>query len=568
MIILGIHHGHDSSASLIIDGKIIAAASEERFSRVKNDANFPRKAIEFTLRQGGICSKDIDVIAFASLSTSIDFELNFTGFSSVQRSYRQNVKKAFCKLASSRPASPDELPIYKPPLHLSKNVKILNFRHHYCHATSAYYSNSLFNGSQTPPMLIFTMDGFGEGESATVHKVVDGNWEKLLSVGGEGSVGWFYGNITESLGWRHGSDEWKVMGLAPYGHPTLKEKLIKFCPQYKNGTLNKPYKFHKHNIFNEYGSNHWSSIDARLLKDFTEGEKTEEIASSAQALVEDQMREFIIPWVNQTGIKKICCAGGAFLNIKFNQKLWETGILENQWVFPESGDAGLSLGAAFAALKNLNKEELAKVCFHNAYLGEEYTKEEIVKVLSERCIPFRREKNPELYIAQKLSENKVVGWFNGRFEYGPRALGARSILMSPIKAENKDIINLKIKFRESFRPFCPSILEEYKSKYLKDYRDEFYMISSFKATEEAKKEIPAVVHIDGTLRPQMVKEATNKKYFNLLKEFQDITGIGAIMNTSFNVKGEPIVSSPIDAIKCFYSTGIDVLYLQGIIIEK
>ena len=279
------------------------------------------------------------------------------------------------------------------------------------------------------------------------------------------------------------------------------------------------------------------------------------------------MLYIILPLLKRLDTRTLCCAGGCFLNVKFNQKLWYKGVLDSQWIYPNPGDAGLAVGAALNAFYSCRPHEPSQKLL-SLYFGPEFANNDIEQILRDRGLKYQYIENIAEETAKHLAKNHVVGWFQGRMESGPRALGNRSILMSPLQAENKDIINSKIKFRENFRPFCPSIIYEKAHDYFDGAREELFMVTSFNVNPDKRNIIPAVVHVDGTARPQMVKRHINERYYDLIMEFGKLTGEYVILNTSFNVKGEPIVCSPVDAIKCFYSTGMDVLILGNFIIKK
>jgi carbamoyltransferase len=279
------------------------------------------------------------------------------------------------------------------------------------------------------------------------------------------------------------------------------------------------------------------------------------------------MMALIVPSLHEVGTRHICCAGGCFLNVKFNQRLWYTGEVDDQWVYPDPADAGLSVGAALYAHYSARPQEHNER-LTNLYWGPSFTDAEIEQILKERGLIYEKPSDLAGRVADLLVKNYAVGWFQGRMEAGPRALGGRSILMSPLHAENKDRINAKVKYREAFRPFCPSMPAEYRDTYLRGARDERFMISSFDVAEAKKGAIPAVVHVDGTVRPQLVYRDTNARYYDLIKAFGDRTGEYVLLNTSFNVKGEPIVCHPREAIKCFFDTGLETLVLGSFVLLK
>jgi len=434
--------------------------------------------------------------------------------------------------------------------------------HHRAHAASAYYTSGL-NDKES---LVVTMDGAGDDVTCALWKAQGTSLELLQSFGRSASLGWFYSNCTEALGWRHGSGEWKVMGLAPYGAPRP-GLLDGFYPQFKDGKLVREHEYEQFGRWNDHGANHYHGKDAEALSRVLENVSREDFAAEAQRVVEEQAFNLLMPWIDKIGAGNVCCAGGFFLNVKFNQKLWYTGKLKQQWIYPDCGDSGLPAGAALDAYFSARPEaEIQKIS--NMYLGPVFLSAEIEQTLVDRALSYRKSENPAKEAARYLAENKVVGWFQGRMEAGPRALGNRSILMSPLDPQNKDLINAKIKYRERFRPFCPSMLYECRDDYLIRARDEEFMVTSFDVVEEKRDKIPAVVHQDATARPQLVRKEVNPLYHQLIKEFAQLTGEGVILNTSFNVRGEPIVCTPREAIRCFYDTGMDILVLGNFILQK
>jgi carbamoyltransferase len=568
MNILGVHHGHDSSAAMIIDGKMVAAASEERFTRIKNDSSFPINAIAYCLQRNRLSSNEIDVLAVAKSSLSAAFTLFFdipavkSDKKYIKRLVKNYIKRKLPTKSLMGGAFPQELPLYQKKIVFSDRCKVHCCEHHLAHAASAFYTSGSHNGD----VLIVTMDGRGDQVSSAIWIGRGTKIEPVEKYSGESSIGWFYGNATEALGWRHGSDEWKVMGLAPYGTPQP-GALKGLYPEYRTGKLSQAHEFGNFMSWNDHGANHFHGRDAILLAKKAKELGRENYASEVQRVVEEQSMEFIVPWLEKIGTRDICCAGGCFLNVKLNQKLWYTGKLDNQWIFPNAGDGGLAVGAALHAYYTSNpSHKIYKI--DNVYWGPEYSNDEIEEVLRERGLVYEYHDDVSRVVAEFLAKDLAVGWFQGRMEDGPRALGARSILMSPLKAENKDIINAKVKYREAFRPFCPAILYEKASEYLVNYRDEPFMITSFDVQPSKRDVIPAVVHVDGTLRPQLVKKEINPRYYAVIEAFGRLTGEYAILNTSFNVKGEPIVCSPRDAVRCFFDTGLDILCIGNFIVKK
>jgi carbamoyltransferase len=434
--------------------------------------------------------------------------------------------------------------------------------HHLAHAASAYYTGGF--GDQK--VLIVTLDGLGDDISSALWL---GERNRIMAVREydcSSSIGWFYGNATEGLGWRHGSDEWKVMGLAPYGTPRP-GALRGYHPEFSEGRLVKPHDYGRFGIWRDHGSLHFHGRDAAALGKISEQMGREDFSAEVQRTVEEQMLAFIVPAMKEHGTRSVACSGGCFLNVKFNQRLWYTGEVDDQWIYPDPGDAGLSVGAALHAYYEGNPDRYNERIKH-VYWGPSYAESEMETILKERGLLYEKPLDLAGRVADLLLENYAVGWFQGRMESGPRALGNRSIVMSPLCAENKNRINAKVKYREAFRPFCPSILAEHRDTYLKNARDERFMITSFDATDDKHDRIPAVVHVDGTVRPQLVYRETNERYYDVIKAFGERTGEYVILNTSFNVKGEPIVCNPREAIKCFFDTGLEALVLGPYLILK
>jgi len=565
MNILGIRFGHDSAAALIVDGKIIADVAEERFTRIKNDTSFPINAISFCLKQAKLSSEDLDCLAVSSTQLVSEFPVFFDMSGIIPAGKKTSAYSKLKQFVKSNMYSGTNnstvLPLYQKPLKLSPKCKIHLCEHHLAHAASACYTSGLEEKS-----LVVTMDGVGDGVSVGIWRFEKGVITKLKTFGPEASIGWFYGNSTEALGWRHASDEWKLMGLAPYGKP-VPNALKGYHPVFKDGKLVRPHQYGEFGRWKDHGANHYHGKDSIPLSRIMAELGREDFSAEVQRVAEEQAFNIIIPWLKKEGTRNLCCAGGCFLNVKLNQKLWYSGELDFQWVYPNPGDAGTAAGAALNAYySQVAYKPVGKI--ESVYLGPEYSTEEVRKVLDGRGIEYIYSECPEKLAAEYLSRNLVIGWFQGRMEAGPRALGNRSILMSPLNPGNKDLINEKIKYREPFRPFCPSLLADKAGDYLINSREELFMITSFDVTDGKRSKIPAVVHVDGTVRPQMVKEQVNMRYYNLIKEFGKITGENIVLNTSFNIKGEPIVCNPREAIKCFYDTGMDVLVIDNFIIEK
>ncbi|HEX2208593.1 MAG TPA: carbamoyltransferase C-terminal domain-containing protein [Longimicrobium sp.] len=561
MYVLGVHLGHDAGAALIRDGVVLAAADEERFAGIKHYAGLPMHAAEFCLRQAGIRAGEVDCVAVASDTVVPEMEF-LLGFAPKQPGGSVRLRAATAvRRRLGLPAQ--HPPLYREPLGIRPDAEVRFVEHHLAHAASAYYTSG-----HTGKTLIITADGIGDRTSTAVWSAEDGRIRNLMRVGGEGSVGWFYGLVTEALGWWVGDGEWKTMGLAPYGDArTAAGALDAWIPRYRDGRLERGVNFGAPRFWRERGTYHWHFRDAAAVRAVVERVGRQNAAAEAQRLVEEEMGGFVEAWLRREGVRQGCFAGGVFLNVKLNQRVWEMGVLDRQHIFPAAGDSGLCVGAALLASHELAGTGVGRL--DSLYWGPAFPDEEIEEALRTRKLRYARHEDdlPER-CAELLSRGAIVGWFQGRMEFGPRALGSRSILMDPRDARNKEIVNAAVKYREPFRPFCPSMLADALPAYCRDARPEPFMITSFRVREERAGEIPAVVHVDGTLRPQGVERETNPRYWRLIRRFEELTGVPVVMNTSFNVRGMPVVCTPADAVKCFFDTGLDYLAIGSFLLAK
>ena len=548
MKVLGVHIGHDSAAALVDDGSVIADVAEERFNRRKHSHALPFASIRYCLSAAGLSADAVDVIAVSSKKHPPGFDF-LCGF--------QPAETARFAAAGIRP------PVYVEPFRLSTSVETVRVQHHLAHAASAYYTC----GSSSR-QLIVTLDGSGDGVSVGVWRGERGRITPLMLLPRNASLGYFYSLVTEALGWWHGDGEGKTMGLAPYGHSDrVRGVLDRFCPQYSAGTCVEPHDFGGVHYWIESGSREFHKVEAAEVRELVRRYGAADVAAEAQRVLEEQTLRLVLPWLDKEDTCRLCCAGGVFLNVKLNQRVWESGRLETQHVFPAAGDSGLAVGAALHAYHNMVGIEVPGT-IETVYLGPEYSDEQIERLLKERSLPVKKLEDAAGHAARAMSDNRVVGWFQGRMESGPRALGNRSILMSPLKAGNKAVLNERVKFREPFRPYCPSIPHERSHTYLKNPRAEEFMLTTFNVCDGKAERIPAVVHADGTLRPQTLHQARNPKFWRLIDEFGARTGEYAVLNTSLNRMGEPMVEHPSQAIRCFYDSGIENLYLGNFLLTK
>jgi carbamoyltransferase len=564
MNILGVHIGHDSSAALLQDGHVIADVAEERFVRIKHYSGLPFESIKFCLAHAGIDPRKLDVVAFSQSVPPRGADVLFPDLDLRRKDLRGKVKEAVLEKVGGDMRR-NGLPVYMAPFKTGQSVEVELVEHHEAHAASAYYT---CGRPLSERVTVVTLDGVGQGVSCAIWRGEQGRLEPLWKTGTDGSLGFFYSNVTEALGWWHGDGEGKTMGLAPYGDPSAATGVFDgHYPRFEDGALIEPYDFGSLRSIEIAGARHHHLPDAATFAARLSRYRPEDLAAESQTILEREVMNLVLPWMRREGTMSLACAGGVFLNVKLNQRIWCSGQVTHHHIYPNAGDSGLAVGAALAAFHKRNPTA-PLMPIDNLYKGPEYSEEEIEALLKSREIPFRRPDNLVSAVAGSLAQNKIIGWFQGRMESGPRALGNRSILMSANDPRNKDTLNARVKFREAFRPFCPSLLAESRDSYFKRPRNEEFMITSFDVTDQKKDRIPAVVHVDGTLRPQLIRSETNSLYYELIKEFGRLTGETLLLNTSFNIKGEPIIRHPQEAIRCFYDSGLDTLVLGPFVVTK
>ena len=557
---------HDSAAALLIDGKIIAAAQEERFTRVKHDDNFPRNSVIYCLQSQGFTIRDIDYVVFYD-KPILKFErLLRTYINTWPRGLKSFIKAM--KVWLSKKVWTEHL-IAKE---LSFKKDILFTEHHYAHAASAYYS------SQFDDAVIVTMDGVGEWDTTTIG-FGNGNQIKLTkTIHFPHSLGLLYSALTYYLGFKVNSAEYKVMGLAPYGNPDVYynhfKKLITIA---EDGSfeLNMKYFPYEHALtMTNIKFNKLFESPPRKSGDKLE-QKHKDIAATLQKITEEIVLKIVRHAHFLHPSENLCLAGGVALNCVANGKILKEGLFKRIFIQPASGDAGGAIGAAsYAYFEALGNEKCGSV-MDNVYLGPEFSNDEIKAFLEKNnkqstgpLLVYRYIDDAELFntVADLINDNAVIGWFQGRMEFGPRSLGNRSILADARKRENWQRVNLKIKHRESFRPFAPSVLAEEAEEYFDLGNHESpYMLLVAQVKDDT---VPAVTHVDKSARIQTVTSGENSRYYNLLRTFYKKTGCPVMVNTSFNVRGEPIVCTLEDAFNCFTNTEMDYLVLGNYLISK
>lgn len=553
-------YGHDTSAAIVVDGKIIAASSEERFNREKHSRKFPYQAIKFCLEKAKV--KDINEIEGISIGfdyLQLAFNLDFLGFFKYFPHYTKeaftNGKYQIMKVVDTRKILRNEL---------GYRGKINFLDHHDSHTAAVYYPSCFDNAA------ILTVDGRGELASTRIYKAVDGKFEKLTQMNYPNSLGAFYSCITEYLGFNENVDEGKIMGLAPYGKDKLINKMRKVLSA-KNGSyqLNLDYfdfhKFPEKNVSDEFVK----LFGKPRQKGSTITQRHKDVARATQAVLEEAMLELAKATRDLTGQKNLCLTGGVALNSVANGIIIRSKLFENVYIYPAAGDDGVSVGAALYSYYSLGGKRLKTEKNKSPYLGYKSNSREILKAIKKNNLDYIKSNNIYKDVAKLLAKNKCVGWYQDKAEFGPRALGNRSILIDPRKATNKDLVNSKIKFRESFRPFAPSALEEYAKKYFETNGVKSpYMILAFDVKKNKRRIIPAVTHVDGTARVQTVNKKQNLKYWKLINEFYKLSKVPVVLNTSFNRMGEPIVNTPEEAIACFQGSGLDAVVLGDYLILK
>ncbi|MEW5851998.1 MAG: carbamoyltransferase C-terminal domain-containing protein [Myxococcota bacterium] len=573
--------GHDSAAAIVVDGELVAACEEERFNREKHSGRFPRHAIEFCLKEAGLKSlEEVDLIAYywsyplmfrQEMLTQNQGSMNVLeklGTWTVLRTMQTFNKLAGYDNEKSRKAFERDAGI------TLREKQWAAVPHHLCHVGSTFYD------SPFEEALCVTLDASGESSSSMVAVARGTKVETLHEVLVPNSLGFLYMFVTDYLGFTPGSDEYKVMGLAPYGDrsayrdffrtvvrrhddgkyevdqglmvqmmATLDRSGVGVFPPALTGPLGKPRK-------------EKDPIEQRHM----------DIAASLQECLEETVLHSLARLQKQTGMKNLCMAGGVALNSTMNGKIARSGLFDGVWIHPAAHDAGCSVGAALVGYHNLLKQPRHFQQKRHRYLGPAHDHTAVESALKEydEKITHVRPADLSATVAQAIADGKVVGWYQGRMEWGPRALGNRSILADARRDDMKDIVNHAVKLREGFRPFAPACLAEKAQEWfdLKGLPDSPFMLFVVPVHEDKRTRIPAVTHVDGSARVQTVSKEDNPRFHGLISAFEKLTGVPVIMNTSFNIKGEPIVNTPADAIRCFLGTQIDMLVLHDVIVEK
>ena len=582
---------HDSAACIIRNGKIIAAAQEERFTRKKHDSSYPYNAIEFVLEFSNLSLSQVDQIVF--------YEKPFLKFERLLETYVAFAPRGFKQFSKSMPIwlrdklFQKNLLFNKLKLHDKKynsNKNIYFADHHLSHAASAFFP------SPFEEAVVLTADGVGEWATTTVAIGKGNKLDIKKEIHFPHSLGLLYSAFTYYTGFKVNSGEYKLMGLAPYGNPIHYEKIKKLIDIKDDGTFRLDQNYFNYAYGLTMTNKKFHSLFGQKPRNSDSDEITQfhmDIAASIQKVTEEVMIKLVKSIRKEYNIKNLCLAGGVALNCVANGKILKEKIFDNIWIQPASGDAGGSLGAALALWyvdQGNNRHVNLQDDMQGSYLGAEFSQEQIEKELESVGANFETFSYENIInkTADYLSKEKAIGWFQGRMEFGPRALGSRSILADPRSDKMQKNLNLKVKYRESFRPFAPSVLREDLPEWFDMNVDSPYMLlvaeinhqKKIEMTDAEKKlfgikklniknsEIPAVTHVDYSSRIQTVNDNKNKKFYDLILKFKENTGCPVLVNTSFNVRGEPIVNTPSDAFNCFMGTNLDYLVIGNCILDK
>ncbi len=562
MTILGISaFFHDSAAAIVKDGKLIAAAQEERFSRIKHDSNFPIQAIEFCLNQTNISIDNVDLVVF--------YEKPFLKFDRILNSLQYNPFFSFSFFRKSI-TSWVKQKLWVPTIikdKLNYTGKVIFSKHHEAHAAGAFFT-SPFNEAA-----ILVIDGVGEKACTSIYS---GSGDKVTLIKEQHyphSLGLLYSAFTQYCGFKVNSGEYKLMGLAPYGQAIYKDKVLQLVSYNSSGIVKLDLEYFSFDKGKSTINKKFETLFGNKRR--TPKDKLTQFYKDVAASIQEVCEEIIIALAKHvkeiTKSEYLCLSGGVALNCKANGKLLQEKIFKDIWVQPASGDAGGAVGAAYIGNYHyLNQEKimLNNTLNQQIYLGPEYSEKEIEETLKVLKVKSKKYSNNDLteLVANFLADKKIIGWFQGKMEFGPRALGHRSILASPLYADMKSHVNLKIKFREGFRPFAPIVLEEKKDAWFLNAKESKYMLFTFES--DKKKEIPSCIHEDNSARVQTLDKKDNQMLHQLISDFETKTNCPVLINTSFNVRGEPIVNTPTEALKCFFQTGMDVLVLENYVVIK
>lgn len=557
MIIVGLTPtAHESAAAVVIDGKLVAAAAEERFTRVKNQGGFPTQALDWCMKNAGVRPSDVDHVAYAALPFQKERLRDVVGYGR-NLAYVALGSDAFARKAAHLLNYTKNLVFQSDWRGVERKIagalqqygldqKLVFVDHHRAHCAAAYYCSGFED------CLVVSLDGYGSGQAGSFYRGKNGKLELLSPIPYPHSLGTFYRRVTQALGFKPNRHEGKIVGLAAFGDPSRLYDVVRA-------------RFDlEHEDYYRYKSGHDPFFEARLAEKYPR----EDIAAAYQRVLEDVATHYIAKWVQRTGARKIACAGGVFANVKMNQRVMELSSVEEVFVFPAMGDGGVGAGAAFALAADL--VGLVPRRIPNVYLGPSYDSQEIERALARSGLPYRRPNELAKEVAAHLVADRVVAHFDGPMEFGPRALGNRSILYPARDPNVNKWLNDRLK-RTEFMPFAPITMAEHAASRYANldrmvYTAEF-MTMTTNCSAQMKAESPAAVHVDGTARPQLVSAETNDRVYSILREYNRESGIPTLINTSFNMHEEPIVCSPDDAIRAFKDGALEILVLGDFLVE-
>jgi carbamoyltransferase len=549
---------HDAAACLLRDGEIVAAASEERFTRKKHDADFPENAVRFCLEEGKLRADDLDYVGF--------YEKPFVKFKRILYTHLACYPFSFRPFLKAIPSWMQEKLVIPSVVREKTGFDgdVLMLEHHLSHAASTFLPSPFEEAA------ILTVDGVGEWSTATYGYGKGTDIKLFKEIRFPHSLGLLYTAFTYYLGFKVNSAEYKVMGLAPYGKPTYYDQVRKLIDVKEDGSFHLDMSYFNYltgltmtnGKFDELFGGPVRNPDAPLEQ------RHKDIAASVQRVTEEVMLTMANAIGKETGARNLCLAGGVALNCVANGRILREGPFDHIFIQPAAGDAGGAVGVASYIYHSILKNP-RKTAMRHAFTGPDYALEDIREFLAGNDIPFVELEREALIqrTAKLIEEQQVVGWFQGKMEFGPRALGHRSILADARNPENQDRVNLKIKFRESFRPFAPSVLADRCGEFFELDEESPFMLLVAQVRPD-KRVIPAVTHVDGSARIQTVARESDPLFYDLIKEFDRLTGVPVIINTSFNVRGEPIVCTPADAYRCFVETGMDYLVMGNCLLGK
>ena len=551
---------HNSAACILKDGELLAFVEEERFTHIKQFGGFPFHSIQYCLETAGISMAEVDHVAYGWMSPAGIATSRLTRYVSNGLFFGSGYPAGVIAIDSIEAVFGGLKRALK--VHFGEPVPpVTCIHHHRCHAASSFRCSGFDEAT------LVNFDGAGETTATYIGHGSGNEIETLEEIEVPHSLGRAYSEFTEYLGFMPNNDEYKVMGLASYGEPEHDlSSIMKITP---GGYELDPEYFYRYSFTRRrFKVNALEKLlgPRRLDDDQPVTDRHKNIAASLQKRLEDISRHLVAHAIGKTGSRNLCLAGGVALNCKNNGEILKSGLADRLFVQPVANDAGVALGAALELYARLGHESKWKM--EHTYYGPEYGAERIEAALEEAGLDYQHSDEIEAETAQEIADGRIIGWFQGRMEAGPRALGNRSILANPTIPGMDDKVNEEIKFRERWRPFCPSLLDEAKEDFLENASESPFMVLTFEIKPERREQVPSIVHADGTARPQTVKQHVNPRYWKLIKSFESLSGAPVLMNTSFNIKGDTIVNTPQDAVRTFLNTGMDVLAIGDFIARK